>query len=167
LETIAVYWESRVKIYSITEVTNLSMTSILFPPLALEKLGRIVTTLEEPVHRFELVTQDYIDPAHSQLNLFYDRSKQGAADAALGKEADKIKVTVTTTSPVELIYLHGPHFQDRFGIADTVFSALKGDNIQVITTGCAGTTIYIALPRNQADQAAKILRETFIIPTTN
>lgn len=167
METIAVYWESRVKIYSITEVTNLSMTRVQFTPPALEKLGRILTTLEESVQRFELVTQDYIDLAHSQLNLFYDRSKQEAADAALGKGADEIKAKITTASPVELIYLHGPHFQDRFGIADIVFSALKNDDIQVITTGCAGTTIYIALPHNQANQAAKILRETFIIPTTN
>ena len=42
LETIAVYWESKVKIYSITLVTDLSMLRVTYPIETTEK-GRKIT----------------------------------------------------------------------------------------------------------------------------
>jgi len=167
LETIAVYWESKVKVYSITHVTDLSMSRIIFPFKAAEQLGKMLLTLEDPVQRFELVTQDYIDAAFSQLTLFYDRSRQQAAGTIMKKWGEEIQTRVTQESPLELVYLHGPHFQDRFGIIDIAFTALKNSNIEIITTGCAGNTIYIVLPDKRAHFANQVLRETFVIPTSN
>ena len=167
LETIAVYWESKVKVYTVTHVTDLSMARFIYPSNCTEELGKTLMALEDSVQRFELVTQDYIDSTHSQMNLFFAITKQKKAEVTIGKLADQMQAKVTFTSPLELVYLHGPHFQDRFGIADITFSALKGDNIEIIAAGCAGTTIYIAVPHKQAHPATRILRETFIIPTAN
>lgn len=167
METIAVYWESKVKVYSISQVTDLSMARLVFPSRATVGLGKTLTALGDAVGRFELVTQDYIDSALSQMNLFYDRSKQGELETTIDKWSKEAQTTVTFVSALELIYLHGPHFQDRFGIIDIVFSALKKTDITIIAAGCAGTTIYIAVADKQALPAARILRETFIIPTTN
>ena len=165
LETIAVYWESKVKVYSITLVTDLSMAQLSFPIENTEKVGKYLAGLEDSVQRFELVTQDYVDSTHSQMNLFYDQTKQKKAEVTIGKWADQMQAKVILTSPLELVYLHGPHFQDRFGIVEIVFSALKSGSIEIIAAGCSGTTIYIALPHGQGEPASQILRNTFIIPT--
>ena len=165
LETIAVYWESKVKVYSITLVTDLSMAQLTFPIENTEKVGKYLAGLEDSVQRFELVTQDSVDAARSQVNLFIRQSKQKAVKEVSGKLRNELQVKVTLDSPVELIYLHGPHFQDRFGIVEIVFSALKSGSIEIIAAGCAGTTIYIALPHGQGEPASQILRNTFIIPT--
>jgi len=167
LETIAVYWESKVKVYTVTHVTDLSMACLIYPSNGTEELGKTLMALEDSVQRFELVTQAYLDSTHSQMNLFYDQTKQKKVAVTIGSWADRMQATITLTSPLELVYLHGPHFQDRFGIADITFSALKGGNIEIIAAGCAGTTIYIAVPHKQARPATRILRETFIIPTAN
>jgi len=167
LETIAVYWESKVKVYGISHVSNLSMVRLVFPVTATEELGKALIPLEDTVQRFELVTQDYIDSTLSQMTLFYNRAKEGKVATALRKWGDEMQATIALTSPLELIYLHGPHFQERFGIVDIAFSALKDANIKIITAGCAGTTVYIAMPEKQGLPATRILQETFIIPTTN
>lgn len=167
MQTIAVYWESKVKVYSITHVTDLSMVRLTFPLKATEKVGKALTDLEDSVQRFELVTQDCVNSTLSQFNLFIRRSKQEMAKGILTNLATKLQTKITLNSPVELIYLHGPHFQDRFGIVEVAFSALKSGNIEIIAAGCAGTTIYIALPHKQGESASQILRKTFIIPITN
>ena len=165
METIAVYWESKVKVYSITHVTDLSMVRLTFPFKTTEKVGKALATLEDSVQRFELVTQDYVNSTASQFNLFVRRSKQKIVKEAFAQWGDELQAKVTLDSPVELIYLHGPHFQDRFGIVEIAFSALKSCNIEIIAAGCAGTTIYVALPYKQGESASQILRDTFIIPT--
>lgn len=165
MQTIAVYWESKVKVYSITHVTDLSMVRLTFPLKATEKVGKELTDLEDSVQRFELVTQDCVNSTLSQFNLFIRRSKQEMAKGILTNLGTKLQTKITLNSPVELIYLHGPHFQDRFGIVEVAFSALKSGNIEIIAAGCAGTTIYIALPHKQGESASQILRDTFIIPT--
>ncbi len=167
METIAVYWESKVKVYSITHITGLSLSSLIFPIKTTEKIGHALIDLENSIQRFELVTQDYIDSTLSQMNLFYDQSKEKITEKTMSTWCEKMQTAITSTSPIELIYLHGPHFQERFGIADIVFSALRNGNIKIITAGCAGTTIYIAVPDKSAVSATRILRETFIIPTNN
>ncbi|MCK5515683.1 MAG: hypothetical protein KAI39_02325 [Desulfobulbaceae bacterium] len=166
METIAVYWESKVKVYSITHVTDLSLINLAFPIKATEELGKALMDLEDSVQRFELVTQDYVNSTLCQMNLFYDQSKQENAEKRMRKWAEKMQATVTSVSHLELIYLHGPHFQERFGIVDIVFSAFKDDNIKIITAGCAGTTIYLAVPDKTAVPATRILRQKFIIPAT-
>lgn len=67
---------------------------------------------------------------------------------------------------VDLIFLHGPHFQDRFGIADTAFSALASHNIPIRLSGCAGTSMYLVFAGGAGSRALKILNDTFLIPTT-
>lgn len=167
METIAVYWESKVKIYSITLVTDLSMLRLTYPIETTEKVGKALAVLEDSALRFELVTQDNVDATRSQVNLFIRRSKPKALKEESVKLRNELQAKVTLDSPVELVYLHGPHFQDRFGIVEIVFSALKSGNIEIIAAGCAGTTIYIALPHKQGESASQILQKTFIIPTTN
>ncbi len=166
METIAVYWESKIKVYSITHVTDLSMARFVFPFNATEELCKTLMALEDTVQRFELVTQDYIDSSLSQMNLFYNQSKQKEAETTIKRWGYELQEKVIFIPSLELVYLHGPHFQDRFGIVDTAFSALENGDIEIIAAGCAGTTIYVVIPSKQALPATQILRETFIIPTT-
>lgn len=165
METIAVYWESKVKVYSITHVSELSMVQLTYPVETTEKVGKALAALGESVPRFELVTQDNLDSGHSQLNVFIRRSEQKPVKGVSEEWRDELQVNVTLNSSVELIYLHGPHFQDRFGIVEIAFSALKAGSIAILAAGCAGTTIYLALPEKQGVPACEILRNTFIIPT--
>jgi aspartokinase len=65
---------------------------------------------------------------------------------------------------VELIYFQGPHFGDRYGIADAAFGALFAADVPVLAAACTAASIYIALPKDTAGRACKALSESFVVP---
>lgn len=67
-------------------------------------------------------------------------------------------------SPVELLYFHGPHFQDRFGVADAMFGELQKHQVKILAAGCTGTSIYLVLKDKMAKPTAKILTNIFQVP---
>jgi aspartokinase len=68
------------------------------------------------------------------------------------------------TSPAELVFFQGPHFGDRYGIADVAVEALAGKGVEMTAIVCSGACIYIVLPEGKSEEAVLILAETFEIP---
>jgi aspartokinase len=164
LETIAVYWESRVKVYSITELTGLTLAQFTFPNTSSEQWGRRLIALESVIPRFELVIQDSIDTALSQFSLLFTGAGRDTVEAISEIWINEPFTTLEFSAPLEMVFLHGPHFQDRYGIVDIAFSALQQKNIDIIAAGCAGTTVYIVLPDQMGHAAKSVLTDTFFIP---
>ncbi|MBW1635413.1 MAG: hypothetical protein JRJ68_03965 [Deltaproteobacteria bacterium] len=164
METIAVYWESRVKVYSITELTGLTLARFTFPISDSERWGDRLIQLESVISRFELVIQDRIDSESLQISLLFHCSLQGNIEEMAEQWNSEPSTSVAFSSSLDLVFLHGPHFQDRYGIADIAFSALQEGKIDIIAAGCAGTTIYIVLPDKMGHAAKQILTDTFFIP---
>ena len=65
---------------------------------------------------------------------------------------------------MELISFQGPHFGDRYGIADTAFKALDGQKVPVLITVFAGAAVYIVLPEKKLQDARPLLMEAFEVP---
>jgi len=68
------------------------------------------------------------------------------------------------TSTAELVFFQGPHFGDRYGIAEVAVEALASNAIEMTAIVCSGACIYIVLPEGKADEAVVVLGETFEIP---
>jgi len=164
LETIAVYWESRVKVYSITELAGLTLAQFTFPNIDGEQWGRRLIELESVIPRFELVIQDSIDSTLSQISLLFTGAIRHTVEEFSEKWMNEPSTSLEFSAPLEMVFLHGPHFQDRYGIVDIAFSALHQKNIDIIAAGCAGTTVYIVLPDLMGHVAKSVLTDTFIIP---
>ncbi len=167
VETIAVYQEERVKVYGITEKTDLALAIFRFPAARTELWGQRMADLEKFLKRFELVTSH---PGHNntiEIHLLFDRA-----------DAEKVRQTIKSTignetdtefvleQPVEVLFLFGPHFQDRFGIVNIAFTALCHNHIDILVCGCAGTSMYFVTSNMQVQKGVKILTDTFLIPTT-
>jgi aspartokinase len=67
-------------------------------------------------------------------------------------------------TPVEVVFFHGPHFGDRYGIAETAFGALADNGIQVIAGVCSGSCVYLVTPEGGAEDVVRVLSGTFEIP---
>lgn len=167
LETIAVYKEARVKVYGITEKNGLALVTLSFPANQMEQWGQRVALLEEHIKRFELVTYHATDKERTELHLLLDQIPLKSLSDTLEKWVkSEQQSTFQLRQPVDILYLHGPHFQDRFGIADIAFNALKQNDIEILVSGCAGTSMYLVTPSNQGTTTLKLLTETFLIPTS-
>ena len=165
METIAVYWEEKIRVYGLNRQTGLSMHTLVFPADQLALLSGRLAELERFGCEFQLVTLQTVAAGSLQICLVLDRDHSESSvlqlleDGLQGQNATSAR----TTSPVELLYLHGPHFQDRYGIAEAAIAPLCKAEIPILATACSGASIFIVVPENRSQHAADCLAETFAL----
>lgn len=167
METVAVYKEERVKVYGITEKIDLALGILSFPAKRIELWGQRIIEFESSLKRFELATYHSTGKDRTTLHLLFDRNNSITLRDTLQEILKNEQNTeFTVQQPVEILYLFGPHFQDRFGIVNIAFNALLQNNTDILVSGCAGTSMYFVTPKAQGRNGLKILTDTFLIPTT-
>jgi len=165
LETIAVYWEPIIKIYGFLEKTGLCLFRITLAFDQMTACGALIQKIEAGDGRFLMATGRMLDGKSLQLQLLFEKR---AADR-YRDELNKLttcdpRIAFSVDAPVELIYFHGPHFGDRFGIADAAFGALAREKFLVLAAACTGASVYIVVPENTARTAVEILSKKFVMP---
>ncbi|SDO83988.1 hypothetical protein [Desulforhopalus singaporensis] len=163
METIAVYWEEQIKVYGISDKFDLMLSTLTFDPSELEFWGQQIAALEAGIKRFEFIACHRGEEVIS-LHLLLDKGSAKTLDEAVNRLAATRSLHCRKTWPVDLIYLHGPHFQDRFGIADAAATSLARHNLTPLITGCAGTSMYLVFRGGEGDRAKKTLTRTFLTP---
>ena len=167
METVAVYQEERVKVYGISRKVDLALGIISFPSHRAHVWGRRIMDFDLLIKRFELVTYHASDKDRTELHLVYDCENSSMfGDTLRDLTKDEQETDVAFKQPVEILYLFGPHFQDRFGIADIAVNALTRNKTDIFVSGCSGTSMYFVTPEHQSKDGLKTLTDTFLIPTT-
>jgi len=165
VETIAVYWEPKPKTYGFKEVSDLSLLNIVIKLEKMAQWGRWLLELADLDIDFHLVLAKYSN--HKELRLYVLLEKLWAdkvlsyIDKRIDPEFEK---DFNLTSPVELISFQGPHFGDRYGIANSAFRALDGQGIPILIAACSGATVYIVLPEKKLHEVRPLLAEVFEVP---
>lgn len=164
METIAVYWEPIVRVYGFDIKCDISLLHL---KCSIETIDTLLYDIEQqsetsPTFLFSQLQLQPPDVAHLYLAADHDQ----ISDYRNRLEAKEVKnnLMLTAHSPADLLFFHGPHFQDRFGIANNVFKTLDPMGITVHTIGCTGTSIFIVTGGGQAEKAREMLTETFAVP---
>ena len=157
------YWESKIRIYGLVKQTRLSLSTIVFPIDKLAYWGRQIALLGSTGRGFEMVSLQPLAHSSMQFCLLLAENDQEILPLLEKELIDDDTASLQTVTPVELIYLHGPHFQDRYGIAEAALAPLRRGNIAILATGCSGTSVFLVVHENMAEMAASCLSETFVI----
>ena len=165
METIAVYWEPKIRIYGLTTEIGVSLYTLLFPAARLPFWSGVIRTLEDKGLEFLLVNLQSLSPAAMQLCLVLRQGTEShmIRDYFLQKVEQEEDTSFEAVAGIELLYLHGPHFQDRYGIIDAVLTPLQKAGIPLLCAGCAGTSVYLAVSEQRGKDAAMCLAETFVL----
>ncbi len=67
-------------------------------------------------------------------------------------------------TPVAGIFLHGPHFGDRYGIAHSLVAALDQAHISLLALSCTISSISLIIRQHELAAAQVILGNTFAAP---
>ncbi|MBS3732624.1 MAG: hypothetical protein KGY42_06925 [Desulfobacterales bacterium] len=164
-ETVARYVESRIKTYGIQVYTGLTLCSLRLRAEALEKWSR---AMSEKGYRFFYACAAPMDNERLELEILLDAGDPGTRsfdiDAyALSADSD-LQNPMTVYENAEMICFHGPHFGDRYGIADKALGRIAQAGVPVWLAGCVGATVSIVLPPDTAEKAAKALSAVFEMP---
>jgi aspartokinase len=158
METLAVYWESRIKTYGFQRVTDLALIELSYPAHAIKSLGEILSHRDLNALRAPFIVAQESD--HGISFIFCLPDKQGK-DFHASLEKALSPISHRYSYPVGIIFFHGPHYGERYGIADAAFSALSKADITIIVSGCSSSSVYLVLPQDDLDKAEEVLTETF------
>lgn len=164
-ETVAAYWESKIRIYGFREKTGLMLLSFVLPLGHMENWGTRLEDLAQECGSFALTFLRQLDQKSAQFCVVLEEKQDTLCHKRI-KEVIKneTEISLTLDFPVEMISFHGPHFQDRYGIAHAAFAALESGDMPMLAAGCAGTNVCILVPENCAQKAIRLLAQTFIVP---
>jgi hypothetical protein len=165
VETIAFYWEPIIRIYGFQTATELSLMSFGIAPSRMAALGLSFYAAGAGKGLFRGIFAQSDDGNRFQVYLLLDRKQVETAVSHIETElgsADPVKISII--EPVDLIYFQGPHFGDRYGIADAVFNALGAHPVPVLVSGFSGSVIYLVVPGGSVQAAERSLAEAFTVP---
>jgi hypothetical protein len=165
VETIAIYWEPIIKTYGFLEKSGLALCRLVFPLEQTAEWGRRIQEMSSSGDGFLLALGQLVDRETLQFNLLLEA--QGLARIRLALEqrpALEAQTGIEIETPVELLYFQGPHFGDRYGIADAVWTCLIRRKVPVLALTCTGASVYLILPEGQTATARAALGEAFEAP---
>ncbi len=165
METIAFYWEPIIRTYGFQTETGLSLTTLEVSPDRMGDLGRAFAAMGAQKGLFRAVFAQIDDGMRFLVYLLLDRKQVDNAVSHIETELESTDpVSVSTMDPVDLIYFHGPHFGDRYGIADAVFHTLDADAVPVLVSGFSGSVVYLVVPGGSVHAAEQSLAKAFTVP---
>jgi aspartokinase len=164
VETTATYWEARIKTYGFHRVTDLCLFNVSLENLEISRLGHTLCRMGEEgiplVLTFSQVTSQGLKASFVVSRLF-ERPVRDRLQEAVHPDGEGVALQVF---PVEVIFFYGPHFGDRYGIAEAALQSLAEDGIHPTATACSGSCVYLVLPEGRSDEAVRVLSEAFDIP---
>lgn len=170
METIAVYWEPKIKTYGIAQKTGLCMVSMTTP---LNPTVKVLETLEAHPGLSETLVLISAGP-HPDKGLRTCLVFDGSV-TSMENQPDPFRQLAGNTledhrleivPEVEIIYFHGPHYGDRYGIASTVFTALMAADVPLLASACSASSIYLVVPKGQTAAARSALSHDVVVPQT-
>ena len=159
METVAVYWEPTIKTYGFKEISDMSLISMASDDL--EKIGALIDALDPVRNEFALL-QNRHDTCHICIGV-PGKDRQYMVERLKRKCLSEHIEFMGETYPVGLVWFHGPHYGDRYGIAETVFKTL-GHTVTIIASGFSGAAVYLVFPMDDVKTAISLLSQTFETP---
>jgi len=158
METIAVYWEPRIKTYGFQRITDLALIEFSCPLSKIKSLGKILSQDELIVLRPKFIISQV---SNHEISFIFCLPLKESKDFHTSLEKNSSPTLHKYIHPVSIIFFHGPHFGDRYGIANATFSSLSKAGMKIIASGCSSASVFLVLAQHDIDRAEEILSETF------
>lgn len=158
MDTVAVYLEKPVRTYGVKAQEGLELLRLTCHPARLAALAKSLSRIQPSLEMVACVALW----AQSKLSLAVCLPRRHSSRlATLAHEASS---QVESPRAVNLIGLQGPHFGDRWGIAQQALAALEGADVQPRLVLGATHTLQLLVDPRDAPRALEGLRTRFWYP---
>lgn len=163
-ETCAAYVEDKIKTYGFKVQKNLDLFHLILDYDNLDEMGNKISRLEESGACFYFALGH--TESDNQISLFFITDPLRKETARFIQEISRSRSLkdLSITNNMELITFQGPHFGDRYGIADKALTTLSNASIPVLLAGCTGACICLVFSLGMASKAINALSLTFEKP---
>lgn len=166
METIAVYWEDKVRTYGFQVQENLGVWQLDIGTSCLGDWGRQLARFEDAELTYRWLLAQPGDTGRTAVWVICEEASAGRVarfiEAQRRTDAD---FSAELHTPVDVVFFQGPHYGDRYGIADFTFKALQTHHIPLLAMICCVNSVNLVLPAQWGVKAKALLAEEFVIPT--
>jgi hypothetical protein len=165
-KAVATYQEKVIKVYWVLPHPDLDLWALSIPTAAI--LGDIADTL----NRFgdlglSIPFLIAIPRLGTEELLFSFSTARPAGTKDQGSDIRRLLteripgIRPMRLTPVAGIFLHGPHFGDRYGIANTLIEALEGAHVSILSMSCTISSISVIIRQQDLAPALMVLSQRF------
>ena len=109
-----------------------------------------------------LVSKSSPDAESIYFAFCFAASYRDAVKEALGRNLPD--VDLFCHGPVSVFFLHGPHFGDRYGIANACVRSLRNADIAPLALSCAVSSVSVVIDGEDSKRSLEALSSSFRIP---
>jgi aspartokinase len=169
-KVVATYQEKVIKVYCIVPRPDLDLWTVSLPAADLvDGCAPAFTDLEAAALSIPFLVA-LPEGEGEEFTLSFSTVRQQAGDVDHGQEVRRIlkrhlpQARPQRLTPVAGLFLHGPHFGDRFGIAHTLVEALEKAHIPLLALSCTISSISLIIHQQELAAAQVVLTNTFAAP---
>lgn len=170
-KVVATYQEKVIKVYWIVSQTDLDLWALSIPTAwMLEEVADFLTGLGELNLTLPFLIALPRLGTEELLLAFSTARPPGAPDQ--GRELRRLLgerlpgLRPMRLVPVSGIFLHGPHFGDRYGIAHALLEALERVRVPILALSCTISSLSVIIRQQELVSALMVLRQVFEAPVT-
>jgi hypothetical protein len=170
-KVVATYQEKVIKVYWVVPQSDLDLWAVSIPSAAvleeiadtLTQFGNLGLTVPFLVAIPRLGTEEL-------LFAFSTARPSGAEDQGaslrhlLNERLPGLRPMRLT--PVAGIFLHGPHFGDRYGIAHALVEALEQAHVSILALSCTISSISVIIRQHELARSLPVLGQIFEAPVS-
>lgn len=165
METFAVYWEPVIKTYGIFERTGLCLVSFQLNPAWIGDMGKYL--LRHPDSESGDAILVFARPTREGMLIIHvllasESAVSGMLETGFGRS--EIMTDVRIDKDVELVYFQGPHFGDRYGIAEAALKALASHDVALTAAISTGASVYLITSKGGSPLIKNALAGVFSAP---
>ena len=166
METIAFYRETIIKTYGFVEKTNLRMMSFEVSQSGIQAWGEGMEGLISALGAaFLLLIARPIGAFTLRIHLILEElNPEPLLESRIQSLCGYSPETFQAIKAVELLFFHGPHFGDRYGIAFAALEVLEEQGLSVLAMACTAASVFLVFPEGTLSQAREALGRAFFTP---
>ena len=162
-EVVCSYQEDIIKIYNITHTLDLDLWNIALPFQRVGDFGKALLGLDEMHLRMPFfVSEPLPDEERIAFSFCLPADSRDPVGRVLHRSLSDLDPFCL--GPVTVFFLLGPHFGDRYGIADILLRVLRKAGIPLLALSYTVSSFTLVIRGNDPDQTIEALRSHFQIP---
>jgi aspartokinase len=165
-EIVCSYQEEIIKIYNITHQSDLNLWTITLPLECLGDFGTILLQLDETGLRIPfLVSKSSPDEDGITFALCFAAAYRERVEQVVARNLPNIDLS--WFGPVSVVFLHGPHFGDRYGITNALLKVLRNAGIPPLAMSCAVSSMSVVVRGNDTNRTIEAISSSFQTPLSS
>ena len=156
---IASFQEKVIRIYDIVQQSDLDLWSLTVAQSDLGDLGAALITLGQSEIRMPFVIA--LPSLENRLSFSFCLPEGEEAQIREVFSSHLGNTALACHSRVAALYIHGPHFGDRYGIAHALVKALESNGVSLLALGCTVSSLSVIVGEQDLDAAVQALEASF------